>query len=272
MDTAKISNYFSRIGYSGTPAANLETLMELHLLHTLSIPFENLTPFLYQEVSLETTALHEKLVTQKRGGYCFEQNLLFLDVLRELGFSAKGLGARVLWNRSDEEITRRSHMLLSVEIEGAVYLADVGFGGLTLTIPILFKADLIQETTHERFRIVPVGVDYKLQAQVDEKWKTLYRFDTQEQYLPDYEVANFYLYTHPTSPFRTALLAAKPTRGGRLALQNRQLTVYTVGKEPLRTQLESVTQLIETLVNEFGVDLSLLNKADERLHSLFNTK
>jgi len=271
MDQTKLDSYFSRIGYSGSPKADLETLRDLHRLHTLSIPFENLTPFLYQEVLLDPKSIHQKLVKDKRGGYCFEQNLLFLDILKELGFSAKGLGARVLWNTSDDEITRRSHMLLSVAIDGVVYLADVGFGGLTLTTPIKFEIGLHQDTTHERFRLVSIEDDFKLQAEVDGLWKTLYRFDTQEQYLPDYEVANFYLFTHPASPFRTALIAAKPVSGGRLALSNRQLTVYTLGKEPERRELGDVEQVKKTLIKDFGVNISQLSNLDERLKSLFES-
>ena len=123
---ASISSYFDHIGFTAKPVADLETLRQLHLLHTLKIPFENLNPFLDTPVSLEFPDLIKKMIEDKRGGYCFEHNTLFLTVLREIGFKAKGLGARVLWNEDENLITRRSHMLIAIEFDQKTYLADVG--------------------------------------------------------------------------------------------------------------------------------------------------
>lgn len=264
-----IAAYLTRIGYSGTPGINLETLSELHRLHTLTIPFENLNPFLYQEVSLDGSSLSKKLVQNLRGGYCFEQNLLFAEVLKSIGFKVKGLGGRVVWNQPEETITRRSHMLLSVNVAGEEYLADVGFGGLTLTTPIKFRTEIVQSTTHEDFRIMMIDEDYKLQANVSGEWKTLYRFDSQEQHLVDYEVANYYLYTNPTSIFRINLIAAKPFDGGRYALSNTLFSTYMKDGQVQKVQLSSVTEIKGVLKNTFGIRLPEGPDLDSRLQSLF---
>ena len=92
-------------------------------------------------------------------------------------------------------------MLLLVELDGRPYIADVGFGGLTLTAPLRLEADIEQATPHEPFRLVRAGDDYRLQAMVGDAWRTLYRFDLQRQYQVDYEVSSHYLTTHPSSPF-----------------------------------------------------------------------
>lgn len=265
----EIESYFKKIGYQGQPKADLKTLTDLHELHTLSIPFENLSPFLYEEVNLSPEALSAKLVDQKRGGYCFEQNLLFAEVLKTLGFKVKGLGARVLWNSPEELITRRSHMLLAIELEGETFIADVGFGGLTLTTPLKFEPGLIQSTTHENFRIQPMEEDFKLEALVEGVWKTLYRFDLQTQYFEDYEVANFYLYTHPASPFRTALMAAKPTKDGRIALNNTKFSHYFKDGRVERIKLSTVEEVRLTLEEEFGLLIPLTSTLHSRLSSLF---
>ena len=250
-----ISDYFKHIGYNKTPTANLETLKELHLLHTLKIPFENLTPFLDREVTLKSEDIFEKMITNNRGGYCFEQNNLFLTVLKEIGFKAKGLGARVLWNQDENLITRRSHMLIELEIEGKCYIADVGFGGLTLTTPLLFEVDLEQKTTHEVFKISQVEQDFKLQVMIKGEWKTLYRFDRQEQFLADYEVVNYYLSHHPESIFKTTLIAATPTKDGRMALKNNKFTYHKLNGESETITLKSEKEIKDILVNKFKIQL-----------------
>ena len=110
--------YFERVGFAGTAAPNLDTLRALHRLHTRAIPFENLSPFLGEPVRLDVASLEDKMVARRRGGWCFEQNLLFAEALRRIGFTVSGLGARVLWGSAEDAITARSHMLLKIELEG----------------------------------------------------------------------------------------------------------------------------------------------------------
>src|SRR5690554_6892757 len=184
--------YFTRIGFTGDAPPTLETLERLHLLHALAIPFENLSPLLGQEVCLDPAALQKKLVRGGRGGYCFEQNLLFSHVLRELGFSLSGLSARVLWNQPPDLVRPRTHMLLLVEIGGEPFLADVGFGAMTQTGPLRLLPGPEQATPHERYRLERRGADHVLLALVAGQWRPLYLFDLQKQTQADYEVINWY--------------------------------------------------------------------------------
>src|SRR5690606_9164296 len=107
-----------------------------HQAHALSIPFENLDVLAKRPPQLDLASLQRKLVTNRRGGYCFEVNALFAAVLRELGFDVTTLIGRVRWMSPEEVDTARSHMLMRVELPEGSYLADVGFGGLTMTGPI----------------------------------------------------------------------------------------------------------------------------------------
>ena len=99
---------------------------------------------------LDIPSLQHKLLASGRGGYCFEQNLLFWEALEAPSVSPplSGLAARVLWNHPPDAITPRGHMLLRVELDGRIWLADVGFGGLTQTGPLLFEPGLEQQTPH----------------------------------------------------------------------------------------------------------------------------
>ena len=114
-----LDSYFKRVGYSGPRTATLETLCALQALHPRSIPFENLDTLSGRPVALDLSSLEHKLVQSRRGGYCFEQNLLFKHVLNAVGFDAAALAARVVWERPADELRARTHMVLLVTLERA---------------------------------------------------------------------------------------------------------------------------------------------------------
>src|SRR3954463_2712152 len=133
--------YFARIGYPGPRTPTLDVLHAITAAHAQSIPFENLDVLLGRPIELEVESLFRKLVTERRGGYCFEQNGLLLHVLGTLGFDAKPLSARVRLQRPRDFVPPRTHMFVRVEIDGEVWLTDVGVGGASLTSAIRLHAD-----------------------------------------------------------------------------------------------------------------------------------
>src|SRR5258706_9939498 len=173
MDLAR---YFERIGFRGTPAASLEVLWQLHALHPEAIPFENLSPFLGEPVKLDVASLEEKLVRGARGGWCFEHNLLFSHVLLGIGFHVTRLAARVRWNVAADVTTARSHMLMLVRIAETDYVADVGFGGLTLTAPLRLAPGEEQRTALEPHRISVAKGAYVMEAKVAGEWQAPHPF------------------------------------------------------------------------------------------------
>ncbi|HEY9831530.1 MAG TPA: arylamine N-acetyltransferase [Stenomitos sp.] len=267
-DAIDLDAYFQRIGYSGDRVPTLKTLQSIHQHHAQAIAFENLNPFLQQPVPLNLKSLQQKLIHESRGGYCFEQNLLFRSVLTAVGFQVTNLAARVLWNLPEGTITPRSHMLLRVNIDGEQYIADVGFGGLTLTAPLSLAPDIKQSTPHEPFRLIATDHTYIMQAYISQEWKSLYRFDLQEQQIPDYEVSNWYLCTHPNSHFVTTLIAAKPDKNCRYALRNNQLTTHHLDGRTERRVLSSVTELRTALEDVFGLKLPVIANLDSALQQL----
>lgn len=146
--TPILNHYFARINWLGAAAANIDTLRALHLKHNCTIPFENLDVLLPREIQLDDQSLEDKLVIARRGGYCFEQNGVFERVLRELGFNVRSLLGRVVLS-NPPALPPRTHRLLLVELEGEKWIADVGFGGQTLTAPIRLMPDIMQTTPHE---------------------------------------------------------------------------------------------------------------------------
>lgn len=247
--------YCARIGYAGPREASVEALNALHLLHPQAIPFENLNPFLGLPVQLDIASLQAKLVDSRRGGYCFEHNLLFMRALDALGFSVTGLAARVLWGQPEDAITPRGHMLLRVELEGKTYLADAGFGALTQTGPLLLVPGLEQETPHEPFRIMETGDHFRMQASAGGEWRTLYRFDLQRQYEVDYTAANYFLSTSPDSHFRSSVAAARAVPGKRYALRNNRLSIHHTGSRSEQREIETAAELADTLETLFDMEI-----------------
>ena len=259
--------YFRRIGYTGAPDPTLATLRELHLKHPLAIAFENLDPLARRPVRLELPALQDKLVTQRRGGYCFEQNLLFAHVLRAIGLDPVALVARVVWDRGDDGSRPRTHMLLLVDLDEGRFIADVGFGGLTMTAPLRLDAVEPQRTPHETFQIFRDGDSYAVEAEAGGLVKTLYRFDLQPQRQVDIEVLNHYVATHPSSPFLESLMAARAAPDGRYALRDNRLTVRRAGAVEQR-QLASAAELRAVLAETFGIDVPNTREVEAALQRI----
>lgn len=260
--------YFARIGYAGERRATLDTLHALVARHTEVIAFENLDPLRGQPVRLDAASLSHKLVTERRGGYCFEHNLLFGHVLEALGFEVTGLAARVLSNRPDDTPPARTHMLLHLGCGGTRFVADVGFGGLTPTAPLRFAPGIEQATPHEPFRLLESGAEFTLQAKVAGSWKSLYRFDLQPQLLVDHEVINWYLSNHPDSRFVNNLIAARAARDRRYALLNTELNVYRLDGTTERFRLAGPKAVRAALEEHFLIRLPLgpaLDAALERV-------
>lgn len=220
-DAVDLSRYFARIGYRGPAQPTLDVLRELQLLHPQSIPFENLNPYTGARVALDLESVVDKLIERRRGGYCFEQNKLFYTVLVQLGFRVTPLIARVRWQRPPDVSTPQTHMLLRVDLDGATWFADVGFGSTTLTAPLRFDPNVAQSTPHGTFRVVdaPVAGELEIECETPAGWQPLYRFSLKPVEWVDYEVANWYTSRHPDSFFTHDLVVCRILPDARAAFQ-----------------------------------------------------
>lgn len=262
---ADLDAYFERLGYAGGRDPTLRTLKRLHALHAEKIPFENLSPFLGEPVRLDIESLQDKLLKRGRGGWCFEQNLLLSYMLLELGYEVTRLAARVRWNVAAGVATPRSHMLLRVGVPEGDYIADVGFGGLTLTAPLKLEAGIEQETPHEPHRLTAANGGFLVEAKVAGEWNTLYAFDLNEQQLPDYEVSNWYLCHHPDSHFLKGIVAARAASDRRHALRMTRYAVHYPGGATEKRFITNVDEYRELLAGPFQIRLPDAPNLDEKL-------
>lgn len=254
-DTFDLDAYLRRIGHRGPLAPTPDCLRALAVAHVAAIPFENLDPLRGVPVSLALDDLQRKLLHEGRGGYCFEQNLLFAAALRAVGFAVHGLIARVLWNQPEDAVTAQTHMLLGVEIGGDAWLADVGFGSMTLTGALRLVPDTPQATALEPFRLQRRGGEWRLQAEVRGQWLTLYRFGLAPCERIDYEVANHYVSTYPASRFVNHLVASRSLADRRLSLLDREFSVRRPGAGTERRHLHDGEEVCRVLEAEFGLRL-----------------
>jgi len=228
--------YLERVGLSGRPG-----LAELHRAHVTSIPFENLDPLRGVPVSLEPDALERKLVRARRGGYCYEQNLLLAAALRALHFDVELLLARVRLGMPAGTLRPRTHLVLRVRDGDAVWHADVGFGGGTLLEPIPFGPGEVHTQSGWSFRVVEDGRELVLQTHDDGEWKDVYALVRDPVPLVDVETSNWFSSTHPSSKFTGKLVVtANRDDGSRVSLTGRDRLVL-IERSPSETRVTPVS-------------------------------
>lgn len=221
-DRFDLDAYLERVGRPAIGGASLATLSALHLAHVASIPFENLDVLWKRGIALDAASLDAKLVRGGRGGYCFEQNALFELALRTLGFDVVPLAARVRYRAA--RVLPRTHQLLLVTVAGERFVADVGFGGQTLLVPLPLEADVAVAQHAWRYRLAREDDALVLQVEGDEAWIDLYAFTLEPALPPDLEMANWYVSTHPASRFVTTLTVQQATPSVRRVLANLDYT------------------------------------------------
>lgn len=245
--------YLQRIGYQGIRSAELGVLADLIAHQAASIPFEAIDVLLGKGVDIAPSAIFDKLVTRRRGGYCFEQNGLLRQALDALGFAVEPRLARVLWMRPvDAPPLRATHMVLVARIGGRDYLADAGFGNGTPTAPLAFETEAAQPTPLETFRLIPTAGGHRLEMQVDGNWAPVYEILTGSVTNAGFEDANLFTSTSPDSRFRRDFMLARATPDARyLVLGNRLTTRPTAGAAEARVM--NAAELAHSVETVFGL-------------------
>jgi N-hydroxyarylamine O-acetyltransferase len=251
----RLNNYLARIGFRGIIEPNFPALAAMHAAHVDAIPFEGLDPLLHRRVKLDIASLQEKLVEGRRGGYCFEQNLLFKAVLEAIGFKVTGLAGRVRWmSPPDSPLGPRTHITLRVDLPDGPYLVDVGFGVCVIDRPLQLKTDVEQKTAMGTYRLSESGGLFSLSAKQPAGWRTMYVFDLAPQIQSDYELANWYTSTSPLTPFTNMLIMERVSSDKRYKLVNRRLRIETRdGQVMSERSIGSAKELRQILDETFNV-------------------
>ena len=247
-----VALYLRRLGHDQPPAPTLSTLRALQARHTAAFPFETLSTLLRLPVPVDLPSIERKLLHDGRGGYCYELNRLFLALLHTLGFDARAIAARVLMGEAEDAVPARTHLLVLATVDGERHIVDVGFGGMVPTAPLRLDTEAVQSTPHEPYRITRHGDQYTLQAQVAGQWRRLYAFDLQPQAEIDQVVGNWYVSTHPDSPFMGQLRVARTGPGWRRTLGSGGVALHRIGLASERWPLADDAVIAE-LQQGFGI-------------------
>ena len=260
-DEANLDAYLRRINYAGSIAPTLETLQAIKRLPPQHHPFENLQPLMELPVRLQLSDIEQKLLVERRGGYCLEHNLLLKAVLESMDFAVTAVAGGVLWNHpADYEPQQASHIALIVDVGGVTWLTDVGFGGPVMTGPIRLRADVEQETPHGRYRLSGGYPKWKLEGEVAGEWRPLYEFTTTPMSEDELVAINDYAMQR----HRDNLWVARIDGNKRLALRNARFNIHENGETTTR-MLTNLLEIRDVLTNQFGIQLPETDKLDPAL-------
>ncbi|WP_129793378.1 arylamine N-acetyltransferase [Sphingosinicella sp. CPCC 101087] len=250
----QLNAYLERIGFEGPVRADATTLDRLHRAHRFAIPFENLDIPLGRGIVLDRERLFDKLVTRRRGGYCFEQNALFFGMAETIGFEGRPLLARV-WLAA-EGVPPRTHTLNLVRLDGEDSIVDVGFGGSF--VPPLRLAAGAQAVTADgaRHRLTEDSDHgWLLERDGGDGWQRQYSFGLDRVWPGDLQAANHFTATCPGTRFTTLRIVSAATPEGYLSLIGRTLTASRMGKAETH-EIADGEEYRRLLSERFGIDLT----------------
>ncbi|RJX75741.1 arylamine N-acetyltransferase [Vibrio sinensis] len=258
MQNSELNDYWNRVGLVNSEfiqngEKSLQFLKIIHQAQHRHIPFENFDIVLGNEVKISAKNMQDKLLSQQRGGYCFELNGLLLDVLQTIGFSVRPLLGRV---HLSGEPSGRTHQISLVELEGEQWIVDAGFGSQTPREPIPLVLNQEFSTDLQVFRIIEsrqFGVMLQVKDQQD--WQDLYSLDLAYVCQADIEMGNYFTSTNSKSVFTGSRIAAKPTKNGIVTLLNSTLKVTSNGVVE-ETILPDDERYVEALEQYFGIVLN----------------
>lgn len=252
-----IQDYLLRIGFKGEPDLSTMTLHSLQAAHMKTVPFENLDISLGRKIQLDQESLWSKVITRKRGGFCYELNGMFAWLLKQIGFDVTYLNARVYSEKNNTLGIDFDHLALLVKVpnNSIRYLADVGFGD-SFTQPLDMDNVNWQEQGLRAYRLEPFQQGFQLwQKGYGGETKRQYYFDLAAHSFPlEYEAACLYHQTSPDSIFTKMHIISRATDDdGRITLDDSELIVTTKGKQT-RTAVKE-TERTDLLKEHFGVTL-----------------
>lgn len=237
---------------------SLALVKQLQQRHVLAYTFNNLAALLQEPMPLEPEFLLDKIVRQRRGGYCFEHNRLTFEVLRALGMEVRILLARVLYNTEEDRPRTHRISLLSLPGEGnQQYIVDTGFGHFGARFPLKLAPGLVQEQGDNCYRILQTeNGEYDFQILKEGAFFTLYRFDLNRYTEADCLTGHFFSHRYPEAAFVNNLVVCRKYDDYTLSLRNGELHQLARGESQVE-RVADADMLHSILQQRFELDLDL---------------
>jgi N-hydroxyarylamine O-acetyltransferase len=249
MDEPTVRAYLDRIGAQRPGILDVTTLRALHRAHLMTVPFENLSIHLNEPISLEEADLVSKIIARRRGGFCYELNGAFALLLEALGADVVRVAARVYGDGGVGPPF--DHLALVVGLpDGAVWLADVGFGSHS-TYPLRFALGPQQDDPAGRFALADAGAD---DVDVLKDGQPQYRMERRERSLEDFVPTCWWQQTSPASHFTHSSICSRLTEDGRISVSGRKL-IRTTGRSRTEEHLPTDDAVLAAYREHFGIVL-----------------
>ncbi len=254
MNELEKNQYLKRINLDKCDPT-LADLSQLQEHHMKNIPFENLDIIVGRKIELDFPHLYTKIITKKRGGYCFELNSLYAELLRSVGFMPQAVLGRV-WISNPKNLPPRNHLAHLVKIEGKTYITDVGFGGLITRIPLDIDIHTPVKDSDGMVRITPLSEhQYMIERATDKGWTKQYSFEILSISDEDISIANYYMSTNINSHFYYHKFVGRNTTDGRIGLFNTKMSIRKGIKVIDKKQVDHGQDWLDTLKKDFGIEL-----------------
>ncbi|GJM34935.1 MAG: acetyltransferase [Saprospiraceae bacterium] len=248
----EIRKYLDRINDQGELVPTLAVLGRLQLNHMLNVPFENLDIHFGRPIELEVQKLYEKIVVHTRGGFCYELNGLFYELLKSIGFEVKMVSACVHNSTKNAFGPEFDHMALIIHIDGTDYLADVGFGKFA-TGPLKLQLNTNQEDGRAQFKMEPYAENHILVSKKEKQdWNPEYIFSQQARQLDEYTEMCIFQQTSPDSHFTQNRVCSLLTHDGRITISGNKL-LTTSETAVTETILKDEQAFEAVLLEYFGI-------------------
>lgn len=247
MDDDAVDRYLARIRRTRPPGATDSVLRDLHEAHLMSVPFENLSIHMHEPIELEESALLEKLVGRRRGGFCYELNGAFALLLGALGFEVTLLAARVFG--PDGLGPPFDHLVLRVDAR-RTWIADVGFGDNSIW-PLALDDRRPQTDPGGEFQVADAADG---DIDVIRDGQPQYRIEMRPRLWSDFVPMCWWHQTAPKSHFTQSQVCSLALPGGRVTLSERRL-ITTAGSVRTEVTMKTEEELIAAYRDNFGFDL-----------------
>ena len=255
-------DYLSFLGFTHQ-INSLDDITKLIKAHLKTFSFSSVTVLLKNEISLNIEDIYKKLVIDKRGGYCFEHNKLFYEVLKELGFDVQSYMARVVNNTNN--IVPKTHRFTLLDYEGEKYLIDVGIGFRSPCIPVKLSNEFFPSHLGISYRIRNLDKNsFAFESLKNDELFTITNFDLNNYNDADYEMGHFYSHKHPNAVFVNNLVISQITDSEIRSLRNNNyIKIYENFQEEIL--LNSFETLKKIVADDFNMCFT-----DEELKFIFN--
>ncbi|MDY0131031.1 MAG: arylamine N-acetyltransferase [Desulforegulaceae bacterium] len=253
MHRTEMVNKYLKILNLDNRELDFDFLCQLVSRHLATFAFSSVGCLLGHDLPLDFDSLFSRILVNRRGGYCFEHNGFFYEILEELGFSPELYLARVIYGQDTHP--GLTHRLSIVKCQGQSYVLDVGFGPYCPRVPVPMSGAETNDG-HKVFRIHEKRQgEYHIQVLKDNDFFSLYRFELARYGQSDCEIGHFYSHRHPDAPLVNLLVASRVLGNETRLLNNLEYSVSR-GNKKETIQVSSSQQLIQILTKELDIQIT----------------